>query len=328
MRKVLLLLAGKTLRLAALLAALCAFSFWLVSHSPVDPVRAYVGADMLLVGPEQRERIAAYWGLNDPPGERFLRWSRAMLRGDFGTSMIFRRPVAEVIGERFYASLLLMGTAWVFSGVCGFALGVAAGARQGTWIDGVIKWYCLTMASTPVFWLAIVLLMVFAVWLGWAPVGLAVPAGALAGEVTLADRIRHLVLPAITLSIVGVSSVALFTRQKVVDALASEYVLFARAKGEPETAILWRHVLRNVALPAVTLQFAVFSELFGGSVLAEQVCSYPGLGQAIVQAGLRGDIPLLLAAVMCGAVFVFAGNLLADVIYSIVDPRIRLVKQI
>lgn len=328
MRKVLLLLAGKTLRLAALLAALCAFSFWLVSHSPVDPVRAYVGADMLLVGPEQRERIAAYWGLNDPPGERFLRWSRAMLRGDFGTSMIFRRPVAEVIGERFYASLLLMGTAWVFSGICGFALGVAAGARQGTWIDGVIKWYCLTMASTPVFWLAIVLLMVFAVWLGWAPVGLAVPVGALAGEVTLADRIRHLVLPAITLSIVGVSSVALFTRQKVVDALASEYVLFARAKGEPETAILWRHVLRNVALPAVTLQFAVFSELFGGSVLAEQVFSYPGLGQAIVQAGLRGDLPLLLGAVMCGAVFVFTGNLLADVIYSIVDPRIRLVKQI
>ncbi|MGC7846818.1 ABC transporter permease [Desulforudis sp. 1088] len=326
MRKVLLLLAGKALRLAALLAALCAFSFWLVSHSPVDPVRAYVGADMLLVGPEQRERIAEYWGLNDPPGERFLRWSEAMLRGDFGTSMIFRRPVAEVIGERFYASLLLMGMAWVLSGVCGFALGVAAGARQGTWIDGIIKWYCLTMASTPVFWLAIVLLMVFAVWLGWAPVGLAVPVGTLAGEVTLADRIRHMVLPAITLSIVGVSSVALFTRQKVVDALASEYVLFARAKGEPETAILWRHVLRNVALPAVTLQFAVFSELFGGSVLAEQVFSYPGLGQAIVQAGLRGDIPLLLAAVMCGAVFVFVGNLLADVIYSIVDPRIRLGK--
>ncbi|MEW6458790.1 MAG: ABC transporter permease [Bacillota bacterium] len=321
-----LLLAGKALRLAVLLAAVCAFSFWLVSRSPIDPVRAYVGADMLLVGPEQRERIAAYWGLHDPPAERFLRWGKAVLSGDLGTSMIFRRPVAEVLRERFSASLLLMGTAWALSGVLGFALGVAAGARQGTWVDRIIKWYCLTLASTPVFWLAIVLLMVFAVWLGWAPVGLAVPAGVLAADVTLADRLRHLVLPAVTLSIVGVSSIALFTRHKVIEALNSEYVLFARAKGESEAAILRRHVLRNVALPAVTLQFAVFSELFGGSVLAEQVFAYPGLGQAIVQAGLRGDVPLLLGGVMCGAVFVFVGNLLADVIYTVVDPRIRLGK--
>lgn len=321
-----LLLAGKALRLVILLAAVCTFSFWLVSKSPIDPVRAYVGADMLLVGPEQREQIAAYWGLHDPPAERFLRWGKAILSGDLGTSMIFRRPVAEVLRERFSASLWLMGTAWVLSGVVGFALGVAAGMRQGTWLDRVIKWYCLTLASTPVFWLAIVLLMVFAVWLGWAPVGLAVPAGVLAAEVTLADRLRHLVLPAVTLSIVGVSSIALFTRHKVIEALNSEYVLFARAKGESEAAIIRRHVLRNVALPAITLQFAVFSELFGGSVLAEQVFAYPGLGQAIVQAGLRGDVPLLLGGVMCGAVFVFVGNLLADIIYTVVDPRIRLGK--
>lgn len=326
MKRVLAILAGKTLRLAVLLVALSAFSFWLVSHSPIDPVRAYVGADMLLVGPEQLERITAYWGLNDPPAERFLRWGRAVLSGDFGMSMIFRRPAAEVIRERFYASLPLMGTAWLLSGVVGFALGVGAGARRETWVDRIIKWYCLTIGSTPVFWLAIVLLMVFAVWLGWAPVGLSVPAGVLAPEVTPADRLRHLVLPAVTLSMVGVSNVALFTRQKVVDALASEYVLFARAKGEPEWAILWRHVLRNVVLPAVTLHFAGLSELFGGSVLAEQVFAYPGLGQAIVQAGLRSDIPLLLGAVICGAVFVFAGNLLADVIYTVVDPRIRLGK--
>lgn len=314
----------KSLRLATLLIALCAFSFWLVSHSPVDPVQAYVGADMMRVSPEQRAEIAAYWGLNDPAPERFVRWGAAVASGDLGTSMIFRRPVIDVIYERFAASVVLMGTAWVFSGVFGFVLGIIAGARQGTWIDRLIKWYCLTLASTPVFWLGLLLLIVFAVWLGWAPVGLGVPIGVPAGEVTLGDRLRHMILPAVTLSIVGVANVALHTRQKLLTVLASEYVMFARARGQSETAILWRHGLRNVALPAITLQFASLGELFGGSVLVEQVFSYPGLGQATVSAGLRGDVPLLLGAVIFSALFVFAGNLLADIIYRFVDPRIRL----
>lgn len=314
----------KSLRLATLLIALCAFSFWLVSHSPVDPVQAYVGADMMRVSPEQRAEIAAYWGLNDPAPERFVRWGAAVASGDLGTSMIFRRPVIDVIYERFAASVVLMGTAWVFSGVFGFVLGIIAGARQGTWIDRLIKWYCLTLASTPVFWLGLLLLIVFAVWLGWAPVGLGVPIGVPAGEVTLGDRLRHMILPAVTLSIVGVANVALHTRQKLLTVLASEYVMFARARGQSETAVLWRHGLRNVALPAITLQFASLGELFGGSVLVEQVFSYPGLGQATVSAGLRGDVPLLLGAVIFSALFVFAGNLLADIIYRFVDPRIRL----
>lgn len=314
----------KSLRLATLLIALCAFSFWLVSHSPVDPVQAYVGADMMRVSPEQRAEIAAYWGLNDPAPERFVRWGAAVASGDLGTSMIFRRPVIDVIYERFAASVVLMGTAWVFSGVFGFVLGIIAGARQGAWIDRLIKWYCLTLASTPVFWLGLLLLIVFAVWLGWAPVGLGVPIGVPAGEVTLGDRLRHMILPAVTLSIVGVANMALHTRQKLLTVLASEYVMFARARGQSETAVLWRHGLRNVALPAITLQFASLSELFGGSVLVEQVFSYPGLGQATVAAGLRGDVPLLLGAVIFSALFVFAGNLLADIIYRFADPRIRL----
>ncbi|MCL6634372.1 MAG: ABC transporter permease [Peptococcaceae bacterium] len=306
-----------------LLAALCAMSFLLVSRSPIDPVQAYVGADMLNVSPEQREKIARHWGLDRPPLERFLRWGSAVVRGDLGTSMIFRRPVAEVIRERFFASLALMGAAWVFSGVLGFALGVAAGMKQGTWVDRCVKWYCLTLASTPSFWLGLLLLMVFAVWLGWFPVGLGVPAGVPAGNVTPAERFHHLVLPAVTLSIIGVANIAMHTRQKLVDVLQSDYILYARARGEQGLQLLRRHGLRNIALPAVTLQFASFSELFGGSVLAEQVFSYPGLGQATVQAGLRGDLPLLLGIVIFIALFVFTGNLVADVIYRVVDPRLR-----
>ncbi|MCG8400573.1 MAG: ABC transporter permease [Firmicutes bacterium] len=314
---------GKIVRMATLLIALSAICFCLVNYSPIDPVRAYVGADMMRVGPEQRENIAQYWGLDKSPPERFMHWGAAVMQGDLGTSMIHRRPVADVIGEKFLASLALMGAAWLFSGLIGFALGIIAAMRQGTWADRLIKWYCFTLASTPVFWLGLLLLIVFAVWLNWFPAGLGVPAGVLAEEVTLGDRIKHLVLPALTLSIIGVANVALHTRQKLVDVLSTDYVLFARAKGESGLVLLWRHGLRNVALPAVTLQFASFSELFGGAVLAEQVFSYPGLGQATVQAGLRGDVPLLLGIVIFSALFVFAGNLIADIIYRVVDPRIR-----
>ena len=322
-RNILLFITSKGIRVFSLLFALCLLSFWLVSYSPIDPIQAYVGADMMRVGPEQREKIAEYWGLNKSPTEQFGHWASAVLRGDMGTSMIFRRPVAEVIKERFLDSLALMGSAWVFSGVLGFTLGAIAGMNQGTWVDRMIKWYCLTLASTPTFWLGLLLLIIFAMWLGWFPLGLGVPAGVLAEQVTLADRIKHLILPALTLSILGVANVALHTRQKLVDVLASDYVLFARARGEKGFRLFWRHGLRNIALPAVTLQFASFSELFGGAVLAEQVFSYPGLGQTTVQAGLRGDVPLLLGIVLFSALFVFTGNMIADIIYRIVDPRIR-----
>jgi peptide/nickel transport system permease protein len=216
-----------------------------------------------------------------------------------------------------------MGLAWVISGLLGFWLGILAAMKEGTWLDRLIKTYCFTLASTPTFWLGLLLLIVFAVWLGWFPIGLSVPAGVLAEEVSLGDRLRHLILPALTLSILGVANVALHTRQKLIDVLSSEYVLLARARGATEREILFRHGLRNIALPAVTLQFASLSELFGGSVLAEQVFSYPGLGQATVQAGLRSDVPLLLGIVIFSALFVFTGNLIADIIYRLVDPRIR-----
>jgi len=313
----------KGIRMVTLLVAICFISFLLIKNSPIDPVQAYIGGDMLQVSSEQREQIAAYWGLDQPVGMQFLNWGSALLHGDLGTSMIFRRPVAEVIGERFASSIILMMSAWILSGVIGFVLGIVAAMKKGTWLDRVIKGYCYTLASTPTFWMGLLVLIVFAVWLGWFPVGMGVPAGVLAEDVSIVDRIKHLILPALTLSIVGVSNVALHTRQKMIDVLATEYILFARARGEKGFQLFWRHGLRNVALPAITLQFAAFSELFGGAVLAEQVFSYPGLGQATVEAGVRGDVPLLLGIVIFSTLFVFIGNLLADLIYLILDPRMR-----
>ena len=315
-------MARKTIRMTLLLIALCLISFWLVSHSPIDPVQAYIGADMMRVSPEQRQAIAEHWGLDKPPLERFLTWAGSMVRGDMGMSMVYRAPVRRVIAERFLASLALMALAWTLSGILGFVMGVVAAMKRDTWVDWAIKNYCLLLASTPTFWLGLLLMMVFSVQLGWFPVGLGTPAGLLADEVTLIHRLHHLILPALTLSIVGVAGIALHTRQKLIDVLNSDYILFARAQGKEGFRLFKLHGLRNILLPAITLQFASFSELFGGSVLAEQVFSYPGLGNATVQAGLRGDLPLLLGIVLFSAVFVFMGNLIADLLYVIVDPRI------
>ncbi|MCK0472384.1 ABC transporter permease [Halalkalibacter sp. APA_J-10(15)] len=313
----------KVVRFCTLLIALCIITFLLMTYSPIDPIQAYIGADMMRVGPEQREQIAAYWGLNEPPIQQFLHWGSAVIQGDLGTSMIYRKPVTEVIAEKFLYSVVLMFIAWVLSGVIGFVIGIVAAMKKDTWVDRAIKWYCYTLASTPTFWMGLLLLMVFAVWLSWFPVGLGVPAGRLAEDITLLDKVKHLMLPAITLSIIGVANIALHTREKLIDVLSSDYVLFARAQGESGWRLLRRHGLKNIALPAISLQFAAFGELFGGAVLAEQVFSYPGLGQATVEAGLRGDVPLLLGIVLFSATFVFLGNLIADFIYRMIDPKVK-----
>ncbi len=317
-------LARKALRLVLLLATVSVLSFALLSFSPVDPVRAYVGADMMRVSPEQRAVIAERWGVDRPPTQQFLAWASNLARGDLGTSLIYREPVARVIAERFAASLALMAAAWIITGVVGYLLGIISGTLQGSFPDKAIEAYAFTMASVPTFWLALVLLMVFSVWLGWTPIGLAQPAGMLDADVTWAERLHHLVLPALTLGIIGIANVTLHTRQKLIDVKRSDYYLFGIARGLTRWQAVARHGLRNTALPAVTLQFASFSEILGGAVLAEQVFSYPGLGRATVQAGLRGDVPLLLGIVLFSTVFVFVGNTIADLIYHVVDPKIRL----
>ena len=143
------------------------------------------------------------------------------------------------------------------------------------------------------------------------------------GDVTIADVAYHLILPVLTLSIVGVSNIALHTREKTVDIMESDYVKFARARGESTRQIVLHHGLRNLSLPAITLQFASISEIFGGSVLVEQVFSYPGLGQAAVSAGLGSDAPLLAGIALVSAALVFGGNLVANILYGVIDPRMR-----
>jgi len=323
LKRVFKFILSKTVKLLSLLFAVSVISFTLVAISPIDPIQSYVGADITRVSPEQREEIAEYWGLNESRISQFMNWGSAVIHGDLGTSLIYRAPVIDIILERFLASLGLMGLAWLLSGVIGFLLGVVAAVKQGTIIDRFIKTYCYTLASTPTFWLGLLLLTVFSVWLGWFPIGLGTPAGVLAEDVFILDKFKHLLLPVLTLSIIGVSNIALHTREKLVEVLQSEYILYAKAKGKKGYQLAYQHGLRNIALPAISIHFSSFGEIFGGAVIAEQVFSYPGLGQAVVQAGLGGDVPLLLGIVLFSTVFVFIGNLLADILYKVIDPRIR-----
>ena len=316
--------AGKLLRMALLMLGVSILTFALMIASPLDPLQTNVGQVALgSMSAEQVAKLEAYWGVGTPPVERYLGWLGDVLHGDFGTSLLYRQPVLEVVGRRLAGSLWLLLFAWIISGVLGLVLGVTAGATRGRLPDRLIRGYCLLISSTPAFWLALLLLLIFSVWLGWLPIGLSVPIGADAASITLADRLQHAILPALTLSITGVANIALHTREKMVDVLNSDYALFARARGESDLRIVLRHGLRNVALPAITLQFASISEIIGGSVVVEQVFTYPGLGQAAVTAGLGSDMPLLLGITVITSAIVFGGNLIADLLYGVVDPKIR-----
>ena len=313
----------KSIHFLALMVAVTALAFTLVNLSPVDPVSAYIGTDTR-IGPEQREAIAQRFGLDKSPVERFGFWLNNIIQGDWGESLIFREPVTSVIGKRFWPSLALMGGAWFFSGMIGFTLGLAAGFKQNSWLDRLLSGYAYFLASTPTFWVGILLLMLFSVKLGLTPICCAWPVGLQAGQATLGQKLHHLLLPMMTLSIVGISAIILHTRQKVIDLMKSDFSVFAQAQGVIPFRFLLTQGLKHVSIPAITVHLASFGELFGGSILAEQVFSYPGLGQAAVMAGIRGDTPLLLGITICSALFIYFGNTMADLSYRLLDPRINL----
>lgn len=312
------------IRVVLLMICTSILAFALMKASPVDPLQANVGQTALgSLSQEQIGKLKEYWGVDQSPVKQYLGWASDVVRGDLGTSLLYRQPVAQVLAEKTSNSLWLLLSAWVISGIFGFLLGAVAGMNEGRLADKIIKAYCMIISSTPVFWLALLLLLVFGVWLGAFPIGLSVPIGQAADHVTWLERLHHAFLPALTLSITGVSNIALHTREKMIQVTESEFFLYARARGERGLKLFWNHGFRSVLLPALTLQFASVSEIIGGSVLVEQVFSYPGLGQAAVSAGLGSDMPLLMAITVVTSLCVFCGNMIANLLYKVVDPRIR-----
>ena len=299
-------------RLMCLLLVTAAGTFTLLSFSPVDPIRAYIGNDLLHVPPEQYPLIAARWGLDLPLWERFLHWFSQMVQGDLGYSMLYNAPVSQVIGERFATSFALLFSAWLLSGIVGLAMGLTAGRYLNRWPDRLICTLSYLLASLPTFWIGLLLLSRFAVTLNWAPICCAWPPGSNAQTATWGEKLHHLILPMLALGVLGVGNIALHTRARVAEVMNSEFIRYAQAQGDKGWPLINFHILRHAVTPAVCLQFASVGELLGGSLLAEKVFAYPGLGQATIDAGLRGDIPLLMGIVMFCAVLVFTGNSIAN----------------
>ena len=309
------------IRVVLLIFAVSVVSFLLLVISPIDPIDAYFSG--LSVTEEQKAAMAAFWQFDKPPVERYCIWAADLLQGNWGVSFLYNEPVINVIAEKFQETLLLMMLSWVLAGLVGFFFGIVSGVYEGTWIDKIINGFSLLCVSIPTFWLGIVVLFIFAVELQWFPFALSTPIGKIGADVTWAERLHHVVLPALTLAVTGVSAITLHTRQKMIDCLGTNYMLFAEARGETLWQRVLRHGLRNVMIPAITLHFPSFAELFGGAILTEVVFSYPGLGSAVTLAGLRGDVPLLLGISFFSAIFVFVGNLIANILYAVVNPEIR-----
>ncbi|MEX9564355.1 ABC transporter permease [Morganella morganii] len=309
-------------RFVCLLTVTAAGVFILLSYSPVDPIRAYIGNDLLHVPPEQYPAIAARWGLDQPLWQRFWIWFSQMLRGDLGYSMLYNAPVSEVISARLGPSLALLISAWLLSGIAGLLLGLVAGRYLNRWPDRIISALSYLLASIPTFWIGLLLLSLFAVTLNWAPICCAWPMGEDADTATVGQKIHHLILPVLALGLLGVGNIALHTRAKVAEVMGTEFIRYAKAQGDKGWPMIKFHVLRHAITPALCLQFASVGELLSGSLLAEKVFAYPGLGQATIDAGLRGDIPLLMGIVMFCAILIFIGNSTADILLRRVNQGV------
>lgn len=306
-----------------LILAVSFISFLLLDLSPIDPIASFARARSVGLSPEAKQELIKVWGLDQPLIARYFSWLVNLVRGDLGISNIYGRKVIDIIGEGFSRSILLMAIAWIFQGIIGIWLGIVAGANQGKIKDKIIKAYAIIFASTPSFWVGILLIIVFSLKLKLFPSSMGSPVGVLREDITLADSFKHLVLPALTLVLVGVSNLILHTRSKVIDILNSDYVLYAKARGMKKGEILNKFAFKNLILPGLSLLFTSFSELFSGTVLVENVFNYPGIGGLTVEAGLRGDAPLLLGLVLFSTIFVYVGNRICDLLYLVIDPRLR-----
>lgn len=223
-------LGYKLVRFVILIIVVSIFSFILLDLSPIDPVNAYLR--QAAVSEAQRHILEEYFGTNVPLTTKIFHWLLDVLQGNLGTSLIYRAPVIDIIIDKASASLVLMAISWLLSGVLGFALGVVAGKNKGSWIDKAVKVYCYAIQSAPSFWVGMLVLMVFAVYLGWFPIGFGVPIGVKSTDATFMEWASILVLPTLTLSIVGLAPIAMYTRNELIQVLSSDYVLFAKSRGE------------------------------------------------------------------------------------------------
>jgi len=296
-------------------------TFFLLHLAPGDPVDRYDGPEM---SPETLARIRHEMGLDRPVAEQYVRWMGSFLRGDFGWSLRYNRPVGELLAETIPNTLRLTGAALLLYIVVGVALGLLSAARYRSLLDRVHTVTALFVYALPAFWLAEMLILVFSLKLGLLPSSHmeSLDAGALGGGALFLDRLAHLAMPAFVLGVASAAGIARYMRGSMLDVLHEDFIRTARAKGLPERSVYLKHALRNAAIPVVTVIGLSIPFLLGGAVVTEKIFSWPGMGQLTVNAIYTRDYPVVLAVNFVVAVMTIAGNLLADAGYALLDPRV------
>lgn len=316
------LIASRLLQSLFVVFCVTSLSFWIVRLAPGDPF-AY---ESNTITPAVRAHWRAQYGYDRPVGEQFVRYLSNVAHGQFGYSWSLHEPVSRALREAIPRTLLLTVSSLALSLLLGISIGVYQARYPGGWLDRSISGVLVFFFSLPDFWLAIMMLLAFGYWL---PI---LPPGGYADPVmheymgpwaAAGDIAKHLVLPALTLTLLTAAAIARFQRSAMLDVLPLEFVRTARAKGASEQRVVWRHALRSALTPIITMLGLLFPLLIGGSLFVERVFAWPGMGLMAADAIGARDYDLITATVIVGAVMVALGNLLADALQAVIDPRVR-----
>jgi peptide/nickel transport system permease protein len=276
---------------------------------------------------EDLARLEAKYGLNDPVPVRYLKWLGNTLQGDFGNSFISKRPALEEIGDRLPNTMLLMGVMLIVTLLIAIPLGIISAIKQYTWFDHITTTLAFAGQSLPVFWFGLLLIIIFSVTLKGADGKPLLPGSGmytLGAPFSLIDRVEHLILPVTMLAFVSAAGYMRYLRSSMLDVINEDYVRTARAKGARERVVIFKHAMRNALIPLVTLIGLDLPSLFGGALFTETIFAWPGIGRLYFTAALKTDYPVVMAVLIIYSALIILSSLLVDVIYAILDPRIRL----
>ena len=308
----------RLLQMIPMTLGLTVIIFAIIQAAPGGPEGALLESGRF-VDPEVIESYRQRLGVDQPVPVQYVRWLGAAVTGDLGVSFSSSRPVSELILERLPATLELMAVSMLLAAVIALGLGIVSAVKQYSWYDHLGTGLSFLGLAMPVFWFALILQLVFGVWLGWLPVS----GTGTVGDWSLGDHLAHLVLPATVLSLHYIASWSRYLRSSLLAVLHSDYVRTARSKGLPERTVIGVHALRNALIPVVSVVALSMAALFSGAVITETIFAWPGIGRMFVQAMFSRDYPVLMGILLMGSVMVMVFNLIADVLYGVLDPRIR-----
>jgi len=294
-------------------------TFAIVRLSPGDPIRIFTfGARDITA--EDIDKLRHVYGLDKPMPLQYLDWLVRLVHLDFGQSFIYHQDAFQLFIQYIPATLQLAILALVLQLLIGVPLGIVAAFRRGTWVDGAIRVFGVVGHAVPGFWLGLVLIIFFAVQLRWLPTGGILTVGK--DQWDILDRLRHILLPAFVLSLTGIANYARLLRTETLDVLGQDFVRTAHAKGLRERTVVFVHALRNALIPVITSLGGILAALIGGALVIEQVFSWPGIGRFTFQAAIAKDYPVVQAGVMISAALLIFSNIIRDIAYGVVDPRI------